>query len=342
MYTTSHAAPSGLRGDLAYGELKHRLLTGEFGLGRRLGEERLAALCGMSRTPIREALMRLAAEGLVRRSSDGGYLPVAPDVTVIRHLYEVRIGLELQALRRPADAGRRHDSTQLEALRDEWASMVGEHHDPGVGFVVLDESFHVALADAAGNPVLVDLLIHVNERIRIVRMQDFLTADRIHETIAEHVGIVESLLRGHQSDAEQRFAAAREPFAERRRGAGAPGPGPHGRKRRRSAVTGRLARAEHHRRQIPAGAACVVSALEHPDPPGARGAPPVSRSIHDHLPGDRRALRPGRSPARSAPRRKGHHQAFRRPRRQRRRGHHRRSRARSTRSSARTGPARAP
>ena len=71
---------------------------------------------------------------------------------------------------------------------------------------MLDESFHVTLAEAAGNPVLADQLRQVNDRIRIVRMQDFLTAGRIDETIAEHLGIVEAVLVGDVDDAERRFA----------------------------------------------------------------------------------------------------------------------------------------
>lgn len=207
VYTTSHAATSGLRSDFAYNELKHRLLLGEYGLSSRLGEERLAAMFGVSRTPVREALMRLQAEGLVRRAHDGGYLPVAPDVAVMRHLYEIRVGLELQALRRPGRLGTAHDRTALLTLQEEWAAMRDEPLTPGAGFVVIDESFHLALAEAAGNPVLVDLLGSINERIRLVRMQDFLTEDRVERTIAEHLGIVEALLTGDLGETERRFGA---------------------------------------------------------------------------------------------------------------------------------------
>ena len=94
---------------MAYADLKNRLLLGEFPLNVRLGEERLAALVGVSRTPIREALSRLEVEGLVVRAPDGGFLPVVPDVTGMRQLYEVRVGLELQALRRPLRLGTTHD-----------------------------------------------------------------------------------------------------------------------------------------------------------------------------------------------------------------------------------------
>jgi DNA-binding GntR family transcriptional regulator len=197
-----------LRSEQTFALLKRRLLHGEFPLGVRLGEERLAAIVGVSRTPVREALMRLHAEGLVRRRADGGYVPVVPDVTLMRHLYEVRIGIEIQALQRPARHGTEHDRALLTGLRDEWRTLLGEGPvDLDPGFVLLDESFHIALAEAAGNPVLVDVLRQVNERIRIVRMQDFLNAGRIEDTVAEHLGLVEAVLRGDLRDAEERFLA---------------------------------------------------------------------------------------------------------------------------------------
>jgi DNA-binding GntR family transcriptional regulator len=216
VYTAPHAVgpggDAGLRSDHTYALLKRRLLQGEFALNARLGEERLAALVGVSRTPVREALKRLHAEGLVRRGDDGGYVPVAPDVTLMRHLYEVRIGLEIQALHRPARHGIRHDPAVLEALRDEWTALLpdraldGGPLEPDPGFVLLDEAFHITLAESAGNPVLADQLRLVSERIRIVRMQDFLNPGRIEATVEEHLGLVEAVLGGDLREAEERFA----------------------------------------------------------------------------------------------------------------------------------------
>ena len=196
------------RGAQAYDQLKQRLLVGDFGLNQRLGEERLAALIGVSRTPVREALARLHTERLVVRAPDGGYLPAAPDPSQIRHLYEVRIGLERQALHRPRLEGIRHDAVVLEPLRAEWSSLadeVGPVAEPDPEFVLLDESFHVRLAAAAGNPALTSLLQQINEKIRLVRMQDFLLPERIERTIDEHLGIVQAVLDGKVGLAEDRF-----------------------------------------------------------------------------------------------------------------------------------------
>jgi DNA-binding GntR family transcriptional regulator len=206
VYTGRHARA--LRSDFAYDQLKRQLLAGDFPLNMRLGEERLAVSLEVSRTPIREALLRLHAEGLVRRGADGGYEPIAPDVRSIRHLYEVRAGLELQALRRPERFGTSHHQAMVEELRDDWCAFgeeTVEEADPS--FVLLDEMFHATLAEASGNPVVADLLRQVNERIRIVRSQDFMTGARISQTIVEHIAIAEAVLAGDIDGACARFVA---------------------------------------------------------------------------------------------------------------------------------------
>jgi len=198
-------APS--RGDDAYRALKTGVLLGEFPLNVRLGEERLAVQLQVSRTPIREALKRLFSEGLLEAHPDGGYRPLVPDVVVMRQLYEVRAGLELQALQRPARLGTRHDPAVLEPLRDQWRRLQADLPAPDPSFVLLDEAFHLQLALASGNHVLVDVLRQVNERIRVVRMLDFLSAERIEATVAEHVALVEHVLAGRAVDAESAFTA---------------------------------------------------------------------------------------------------------------------------------------
>jgi DNA-binding GntR family transcriptional regulator len=201
------ARPEGLRREHAYDRLKTGLLVGDYQLNRRLTEERLAAELGVSRTPVREALLRLAAEGLVLRAPEGGWYPAAPDVAAVHDLYEVRLVLELQGLRRPAQVGRSsaHDPAVLEPLRDEWRALSASVPEPEPGFVSLDEDFHVRLAASSGNPSLADLLRMVNERIRMVRMHDFLTEERVRRTIAQHLEIVDAVLIGDLTLAVARF-----------------------------------------------------------------------------------------------------------------------------------------
>jgi DNA-binding GntR family transcriptional regulator len=206
VYTQAHTPPPRSRAEEAYAELKRLILLGELRLGARLGEERLAAHLGISRTPIREALLRLHSEGLIERHPEGGYRPRPPIVNGVRELYEVRKGLELLAIRRPMAEGVPHDRGILEQIHDDWATLAEDLPEPDPGFVITDEAFHVGIAEAAGNEALAEMLRHVNQRIRLVRMHDFLAADRIQATVEQHLAIVTALLSGDLSEAATALA----------------------------------------------------------------------------------------------------------------------------------------
>jgi DNA-binding GntR family transcriptional regulator len=172
----------------------------------RLVETRLANDLGVSRTPVREALARLAADSLLRPHTDGGFTPLIPDTAAIKDLYEVRSTLELDALRRPERTGTIHQRPILESLQRVWTDLARQPRiEPSPEFVILDEAFHVTLARSAGNKALADLLSKVNDRIRVIRMQDFLDPTRIQFTIEEHLSIVESVLDGDTAAAEETF-----------------------------------------------------------------------------------------------------------------------------------------
>lgn len=212
-YTTVEVddAGHGSRGAWAYAELKRQLLAGDHSFGSRLVEASLGRSLGVSRTPIRDALARLHAEGLVVRLAEGGYSPTVPDLHTVAELYEVRRHLEFGALHRGV-----HDPEQLRALAADWADTTAPASDRDCApeFVLLDESFHLALAAAAGNHSLVEHLRRVNERIRLVRMHDFLTVDRVARTITEHRAIVATLLDG-RPDAAARALAGHLDVSER-------------------------------------------------------------------------------------------------------------------------------
>ena len=180
----------------AYTLIKESLLLGKYALGLRLVEERLAREVGVSRTPVREALLRLHAEDLVFRHPSGGYSPTVPNIAEVRELYEVRVVLERSGIVRPKLSGRPHDATVLQSIRDSWTAMALNPRTPSPEFVVFDEAFHVRLAEASGNREMAAMLQRVNERIRIVRMRDFLTMDRIVETINEHLGLIDLVIGG--------------------------------------------------------------------------------------------------------------------------------------------------
>ena len=195
--------------DRVYAGLRERLLRGDLPVGRRLVEQQLAAQFATSRTPVREALRRLEGDGHIVRGPRGGLSPTAPSVTSMRELYEVRVAIEELAARRAARTG---DGAALEDLEREWRELrSGRDGAGGVprgpDFVHADEAFHLALARASGNDVAEALLADLNDRIRVLRVHDFTTGDRIAATIAEHLEIL-GCVRAGDADAAAAFMRA--------------------------------------------------------------------------------------------------------------------------------------
>ncbi|WP_030062259.1 MULTISPECIES: GntR family transcriptional regulator [Streptomyces] len=202
LYTPSTAAPDAgalpapsLR-ETVYAKLRTAVLDGEFGARERLAEVRLAARFGVSRTPVREALARLASDGLIERG-DGGFFVTIPNLTRLKDFYELRVTLELRGVARAIeDPSVRHEPAVIAAELDRWYAMRENPPAPDPRFVVQDERFHAELSRASGNPALTEALVAVSERIRQVRMYDFLTQDRVETTIAEHIEIMELVRDG--------------------------------------------------------------------------------------------------------------------------------------------------
>ncbi|OKI94951.1 GntR family transcriptional regulator [Streptomyces sp. CB01249] len=201
------AEPAPSLREAVYGQLRAAVLDGEFGPRERLAETRLAARFRVSRTPVREALARLLADGLIERG-DGGFFVTIPNLAQLRDLYELRVTLELRGIARAIDdPSVRHDPTVLKGELDRWYAMRERPPDPDPRFVVQDERFHAELSRASGNPALTDALVAVGERIRRVRMYDFLTPDRVGTTITEHIAIMEAVLDGRLADGHRALHA---------------------------------------------------------------------------------------------------------------------------------------
>ncbi|WP_116244114.1 GntR family transcriptional regulator [Nocardiopsis sp. FIRDI 009] len=182
------------RRDRVYALMREEVLSGRISPHTRLGEVRLAEHFGVSRTPVREALARLHSDGLVERRENGFYVTV-PNLAELRDLYELRVTLELRGIARAIeDPTVTHDPDILADERERWEKLRVEPPAPDPSFVLLDEDYHAALSRASGNRALTESLVSVNQRIRRVRMYDFLTEDRVASTITEHIQIVEHLM----------------------------------------------------------------------------------------------------------------------------------------------------
>jgi DNA-binding GntR family transcriptional regulator len=116
----------------------------------------------------------------------------------MRELYDVRLVLEDLIVRRAAGSG---DRGSLEELEQDWRALGVEHRtgglaSEGAAFVHRDEAFHQRLASASGNDVAAGILADIGDRIRILRIHDFTSDERIGATITEHLEILAAVLTG--------------------------------------------------------------------------------------------------------------------------------------------------
>jgi len=195
--------PRAIHADLIYEQLRDRLTRGAVPIGHRLVEQQLAAEFRTSRTPVREALKRLEADGHLTRDANGGMRPRVPSVRAMRDLYDVRVAIEELVVRRAAGGG---DRGALDDIEQEWTALLIEHRagrlqPAGAAFVHRDESFHRRLAEAAANEFAAELLGDINDRIRVLRIYDFTSPERITATIHEHLEIVRAVLAGDSESA---------------------------------------------------------------------------------------------------------------------------------------------
>ena len=140
---------------------------------------------------MREALLRLQREGFVDVLAKSGWRVKDLDFDRFEHLYDARIVLELDAVRKLC-SGKPQES--LSALKKGWLVPQKQRLSDWIAVAQLDEAFHATLLGAAGNPELARMHADVTERIRIVRRLDFTQAERIQYTYEEHAAILRAIL----------------------------------------------------------------------------------------------------------------------------------------------------
>jgi DNA-binding GntR family transcriptional regulator len=200
----------------AYRAIRRKLETGELAPGTRLVNRTLAKEIGTSPIPVREALNRLASEGLVAHVSGAGAYVHRPDMQELLELYGIREALELYAVR---EAARNVSETELSALRqvcqtqrellESIVSADRQHatFDENRAWMNCEEQFHSLLVASARNRFLVKTVRNMRLMSRIFgrfrQACESLTPDRATQTCTEHEGIVAALERGDVEEASR-------------------------------------------------------------------------------------------------------------------------------------------
>jgi DNA-binding GntR family transcriptional regulator len=167
--------------------------------GTRLGEQNLSMLFDCSRTLVREALVRLAARGIVTVSSRRGWFVVQPSHEEAREAFEARRVIETGLIRSTGPMDKATLKRLKQHLKQEQDALKGD--DVGQRSYLLGD-FHVCLAECLGNQLLADTLRDFTARTTLIAMLYQSTHDAV-QSCQDHVAIVDALARGDTALAER-------------------------------------------------------------------------------------------------------------------------------------------
>lgn len=189
--------------DEVYEHLRNEVLMGSLQPGQWLREQEIAETLNVSRTPVREAVRRLGQEGLLEISPNRGVRVRDLTSTEAVDTYEVRAMLEGRSARL---AAQRVTPDQLERLRALLKEIARTPPEDYAAQIKADDTFHNAIAELAGNEVLLEMIKLLNSRITRIKI---LTRDTNLSTTTQHQheAIVDAVAAG---DAERAEAAMRE------------------------------------------------------------------------------------------------------------------------------------
>ncbi|MEU6412904.1 GntR family transcriptional regulator [Microbispora sp. NPDC046933] len=171
--------------DLVFERLQERIVSGELAPGDRLDPAEIAADLGLSRTPVREAILRLDSEGLVNRLPYRGVVVAGIDHRVAEEVAALRIHLETLAVRLAVPRLREEDLVEMREAHEQLnRSLEGEN--PQREFNELNRRFHMTLYRRADSAVLLRTIENLASQAERIRMHFDLRqspAGRHHEEI---------------------------------------------------------------------------------------------------------------------------------------------------------------
>jgi DNA-binding GntR family transcriptional regulator len=194
----STAAGTGRRSlaDAIYEQLKSEVFDFRLLPGDRFSESELADRLHVSRTPVREALYRMEREGYMEVHFKSGWSVAQIDFKQFENLYDLRLVLESEAVRRICAKA---ESAEMDKLAALWLVAPEERVHDSARISKMDESFHSSLLEIADNPEMSRVHHEITEKVRIIRRLGFSGPERVGKSYEEHGAIIKQILR-HRAD----------------------------------------------------------------------------------------------------------------------------------------------
>lgn len=199
-------------GQTAYQAVYDMIATGVLEPGDRLRETDLAQRIGLSRTPIREAIRRLEAEGIVSHEPRVGAVVKSLCQQEIVELYEMRIMLETSAAEMAAKHASLAETRTLETLN---SKMLDAKDDPAK-VAKLNRQFHTCIVRAARNRYLASSFHNLANALVVLGHTTLDTPDRVISVVRQHQAIIDALIKGDANEAKEAMAVHMETSLDHR------------------------------------------------------------------------------------------------------------------------------
>jgi DNA-binding GntR family transcriptional regulator len=178
--------------------LRQMLVEGRIAPGAKLNERELTEILQVSRTPLREAIKMLAAEGLVELLPNRGAIAVSLNETDVRNTFEVMAGLEALSGELAAQRITPEELAEIKAMQFEM--MAAYTRRDLSNYYRLNALIHRAINAAAKNPVLAATYNQVNARLQALRFRSNQDGEKWNRAAREHEKMIEAL-EAHDSAA---------------------------------------------------------------------------------------------------------------------------------------------
>lgn len=185
--------------------IEDEIVAGELAVGARLDEVQLAARFGVSRTPIREALLQLAVSGLVETKPRRGTIVSAPEPHLLLAMFETMAEIEAACGRLAARRLSRVDQVALEAALSACRAAAAAD-DPEV-YYGENYVFHAVVYRACHNAFLAEQALSLHRRLTPYRRLQLRARQRLPQSLAEHAAIVAAIIAGDEAGAAERLRA---------------------------------------------------------------------------------------------------------------------------------------
>jgi DNA-binding GntR family transcriptional regulator len=187
--------------DAIYATLREAILSGVLAQGERLGEVKLADLFKRSRTPVREAILRLESERLTERSARRGFVVGRITREEVLEVYAIRVVLDCLAARVAALSILPGEVENLRWINERIRDASG--HEDYTLMTNLNIDFHEAVCHASRNSLLLQFMRQIHDRVRRFSETTFSYPGRPQTALAEHEAILAALERRDPDEAER-------------------------------------------------------------------------------------------------------------------------------------------